>query len=52
MFHRHFDDHIRHSHGGPGRHGFDRGPFRGWRSRGGASVDAKAACSTAASSGS
>jgi DNA-binding PadR family transcriptional regulator len=34
MFHRHFDDHIRHSQG-PGGHGFDRGPFRGWRSRGG-----------------
>ena len=35
MFHRHFDDHIRHGHDGPGRHGFERGPFRGWRSRGG-----------------
>ena len=32
MFHRHFDDYIRHGHG-PG--GFGRGPFRGWRSRGG-----------------
>ena len=33
MFHRHFDDYIRHSHGhGP----FGHGPFRGgWRSRGG-----------------
>ena len=36
MFHRHFDDHVHHSHGGPGHHGFGRGPFRGWRSRGGA----------------
>ena len=35
MFHRHFDDYIHHSHGGPGHHGFGRGPFRGWRSRGG-----------------
>ena len=35
MFHRHFDDCIHHSHGGPGHHGFGRGPFRGWRSRGG-----------------
>ena len=35
MFHRHFDDYVHHSHGGPGRHGFGRGPFRGWRSRGG-----------------
>jgi hypothetical protein len=37
MFHRHFDDYIHHSHGGPGHHGFGRGPFRGWRSRGGGS---------------
>ena len=29
MFHRHFDDHIRHGHGG-----FGRGPFHGWRSHG------------------
>ena len=29
MFHRHFDDHIRHGHGG-----FGRGPFGGWRSHG------------------
>jgi DNA-binding PadR family transcriptional regulator len=36
MFHRHFDDYVHHSHGGPGPHGFGRGPFRGWRSRGGA----------------
>jgi DNA-binding PadR family transcriptional regulator len=36
MFHRHFDDYVHHSHGGPGHHGFGRGPFRGWRSRGGA----------------
>jgi DNA-binding PadR family transcriptional regulator len=36
MFHRHFDDHVHHSHGGPGHHGFGRVPFRGWRSRGGA----------------
>ena len=35
MFHRHFDDHIHHSHGDHGHHGFGRGPFRGWRSRGG-----------------
>ena len=35
MLHRHFDDYIHHSHGGPGHHGFGRGPFRGWRSRGG-----------------
>jgi DNA-binding PadR family transcriptional regulator len=35
MFHRHFDDYIHHSHGGHGHHGFGRGPFRGWRSRGG-----------------
>jgi DNA-binding PadR family transcriptional regulator len=35
MFHRHFDDYVHHSHGGPGHHGFGRGPFRGWRSRGG-----------------
>jgi DNA-binding PadR family transcriptional regulator len=35
MFHRHFEDYIHHSHGGPGHHGFGRGPFRGWRSRGG-----------------
>jgi DNA-binding PadR family transcriptional regulator len=35
MFHRHFDDHIHHSHGGPGHRVYDRGPFRGWRSRGG-----------------
>jgi DNA-binding PadR family transcriptional regulator len=35
MFHRHFDDYIHHSHEGAGRHGFGRGPFRGWRSRGG-----------------
>ena len=34
MFHRHFDDHIRYSHGGPGHRGFGHGPFRGWRSRG------------------
>ena len=37
MFHRHFDDCVHHSHGGPGHHGFGRGPFRGWRSRGGGS---------------
>jgi len=30
MFHRHFDDYVHHSHGH-----FGRGPFRGWRSRGG-----------------
>jgi DNA-binding PadR family transcriptional regulator len=30
MFHRYFEDHVRNSH-----HGFGRGPFRGWRSRGG-----------------
>src|SRR5271167_3239051 len=30
MFHRHFDDHIHHSHGH-----FGPGPFGGWRSRGG-----------------
>ncbi len=35
MLHRHFDDYVHHSHGGPGHHGFGRGPFRGWRSRGG-----------------
>src|SRR5271156_5479677 len=29
MFHRHFDDHIRHGHGG-----FGRGPFNRWRSPG------------------
>jgi DNA-binding PadR family transcriptional regulator len=29
MFHRHFDDHIRHGHGG-----FGRGPFNHWRSHG------------------
>ena len=52
MFHRHFDDYVHHSHGGPGHHGFGRGPFRGWRSRGGAPAAGKAACSTAASSGS
>jgi DNA-binding PadR family transcriptional regulator len=28
MFHRHFDDHLRHAHGG-----FGRGPFGGWRGR-------------------
>jgi DNA-binding PadR family transcriptional regulator len=33
MFHRHFDDYMHHSHGGPGHHGFGHGPFRGWRSR-------------------
>ena len=32
MFHRYFDDYVHHSHG---PHGFGRGPFRGWRSRGG-----------------
>jgi DNA-binding PadR family transcriptional regulator len=36
MFYRHFDDYVHHSHGGPGHHGFGRGQFRGWRSRGGA----------------
>jgi DNA-binding PadR family transcriptional regulator len=36
MFHRHFDDYVHHSHGGHGHHGFGRGTFRGWRSRGGA----------------
>ena len=52
MFHRHFDDCIHYSHGGPGHHGFGRGPFRGWRSRGRrASAAAKAGCSTAESSG-
>jgi DNA-binding PadR family transcriptional regulator len=35
MFHRHFDDYIHHSRGDHGHHGFGRGPFRGWRSRGG-----------------
>jgi DNA-binding PadR family transcriptional regulator len=30
MFHRHFDDHVRHGHGG-----FSRGPFHRWRERGG-----------------
>jgi DNA-binding PadR family transcriptional regulator len=30
MFHRHFDDHVRHGHGG-----FGRGPFHRWRDRGG-----------------
>jgi len=34
MFHRHFDD-SHHSHSDPGHHGFGRGPFGGWRSRGG-----------------
>ena len=32
MFHRHFDDYMRHGHS---HHGFGHGPFRGWRSRGG-----------------
>ena len=32
MFHRHFDEHVRHGHGS---HGFGRGPFHGWRARGG-----------------
>ena len=31
MFHRHFDDHVRHSHG---HGGFGHGPFHHWRSRG------------------
>jgi len=31
MFHRHFDDYVRRGHG----HGFGRGPFQGWRARGG-----------------
>ena len=31
MFHRHFDDQIRHGH----RHGFGPGPFRRWREHGG-----------------
>ena len=35
MFHRHFDDYLHHSHGRDGHPGFGRGPFRGWRSRGG-----------------
>ncbi len=30
MFHRHFDDHVRHGHGH-----FGRGPFHRWRERGG-----------------
>ena len=30
MFRRHFDDHVRHGHGG-----FGRGPFHRWRERGG-----------------
>jgi DNA-binding PadR family transcriptional regulator len=30
MFHRHFDDHVRHGHSG-----FGRGPFHRWRERGG-----------------
>ena len=30
MFHRHFDDYVRHGHGG-----FGRGPFHRWRERGG-----------------
>jgi DNA-binding PadR family transcriptional regulator len=30
MFHRHFDNHVRHGHGG-----FGRGPFHRWRDRGG-----------------
>ena len=30
MFHRHFDDHVRHSHG---HGGFGHGPFHHWRSR-------------------
>jgi DNA-binding PadR family transcriptional regulator len=30
MFHRHFDEHVRHGHGH-----FGRGPFHGWRGRGG-----------------
>ena len=33
MLHRHFDDYVHHSHGR--RTNFGRGPFRGWRSRGG-----------------
>jgi DNA-binding PadR family transcriptional regulator len=32
MFHRHFEEHVRHGHG---PHGFGRGPFHGWRGRGG-----------------
>ena len=32
MFHRHFDEHVRHGRG-PG--GFGHGPFHGWRGRGG-----------------
>jgi DNA-binding PadR family transcriptional regulator len=36
MFHRHFDDSMRHGHDrGHHHHGFGHGPFRGWRSRGG-----------------
>jgi DNA-binding PadR family transcriptional regulator len=31
MIHRHFDDYVHHSHGGPGHQGIGRG----WRSRGG-----------------
>ena len=47
MFHRHFDDYVRHGHG-PG--GFGRGPFGGWRGRQAAdSSAARAGCSTAAS---
>ena len=34
MFFRHFDDHICQGHG---HGGFGRGPFRGWRGRGGGS---------------
>ena len=53
MFHRHFDDYVHHSHGGPGPHGFGRGPFSGAgvRTQQGPAAG-RAACSTAASSGS
>jgi DNA-binding PadR family transcriptional regulator len=35
MFHRHFGDYVHQSRGDQGHHGFGRGPFGGWRSRGG-----------------
>ena len=50
MFHRHFDDHIHHSHGGPATMASDAGRFAAGVPVAEASAAGKAACSTAGSS--
>ena len=49
MFHRHFDDYVHHSHGGPGHLASGAGRFAAGVRAAEALAAGKAACSTGAS---